>query len=68
MDNNDVKTIVKDEINKFVNDALDREVKKILKKSGSQTRNEMINSIGDAMEMVFKTLWVKRDFWRTGIK
>jgi len=68
MDNNDVKTIVKDEINKFVNDALDREVKKILKKSGSQTRNEMINTIGDAIEMVYKVLWQKRDFWRTGIK
>jgi hypothetical protein len=68
MDNNDVKTIVKDEINKFVNDALDREVKKILKKSGSQTRNEMISTISDSMEMVFKTLWVKKDFWKTGIK
>jgi hypothetical protein len=68
MNNDDVKKIVNDEINKFVNDALDREVKKILKKSGSQTRNEMISTIKDSMEMVFKTLWVKKDFWKTGIK
>jgi hypothetical protein len=68
MDNTDVKAIVKDEINKFVNDALDKEVKKILSKSGSQTRNEMINSIRDGFESVFKVLWQRKDFWKQSIK
>jgi hypothetical protein len=68
MDNVDVKAIVKDEIDKFVNSALDKEVKKILKKSGSQTRDEMINSIRDGFESVFKVLWQRKDFWKQSIR
>jgi hypothetical protein len=68
MDKMDVREIVKDEINKFVNDSLDKEVKKILAKSGSQTRNEAISTIKNALEAVYKVLWQKRDFWKTDIK
>lgn len=67
MDNVDVKKIVNDEIKKFVNDSLDKEVKKILSKSGSQTRNETITTIKNALESVYKVLWQKRDFWKTDI-
>jgi hypothetical protein len=68
MDNLDIKDIVKDEINKFVNDALDKEVKRILNKTNSQTRGEMISIIKNAIESVYKVLWQKRDFWKTDIK
>lgn len=68
MDNNEVKRIVKDEINKFYNDSLDREVKKVIGKSNSQTRGELISIIKNAMESVYKVLWMKRDFWKTDIK
>jgi hypothetical protein len=68
MDKLDVKEIVKDEIDKFVGDSLDKEVKKILSKSNSQTRAEMISTIKNAMEAVYKVLWQKRDFWKTDIK
>jgi len=68
MDNNEIKKIVKDEINKFVNDALDKEMKKVLAKSNSQTRNELISTIKNAMESVYKVLWQKKEFWKSDIK
>jgi len=68
MDNSDVKGIVNDEITKFINDSLDKEMKKIMAKSGSQTRNEMISTMKNALEAVYKVLWQKRDFWKTDIK
>jgi len=68
MDNNEVIRIVKDEINKFCSDTLDKEIKKIIGKSNSQTRGEMISIIKNAMEAVYKVLWMKRDFWKTDIR
>ena len=68
MNKTDVKEIVKDEINKFVNDSLDKEIKKIISKSNSQSRAELITTIKDALESVYKMLWVKRDFWKSDIK
>ncbi len=68
MDKTEVKAIVDDEIKKFVNDSLDKEMTKILKGSNSTTRMELIRTIKDALESVYKMLWVKRDFWKTDIK
>lgn len=68
MDRSEVKDIVKDEINKFYGDSLDREIKKIMSKSNSQTRGEMVSIIKNAIEAVYKVLWQKRDFWKTDIK
>lgn len=64
----EVKDIVKDEINKFYGDNLDKEIKKIMAKSNSQTRGEMVSIIKNAIEAVYKVLWQKRDFWKTDIK
>lgn len=68
MDKQEVKRIVNNEINKFVSDSLDKEVKKVLGKSNSLTRTETISIIKNAMEAVYKVLWMKRDFWKTDIK
>jgi hypothetical protein len=68
MNTNDIKGIVKDEINKFVDDSLDKEMKKVLRNSNSQSRDELISTIKNAMEAVYKVLWQKRDFWKTDIK
>lgn len=68
MDKADVKSIVKDEINKFVDDSLDNEIKKVLSKSNSRTRDELINTIRNAFDSVYRTLWQKKDFWQQGIK
>lgn len=68
MDEKQVEKIVNSEIKKFIADSLDKEVKKILHSSNSQTREELINTIKNAMEAVYKMLWVKKDFWKSDIK
>ena len=67
MNKQEVKGIINNEINSFVKDSLDKEVKKILSKSNSLTRGETISIIKNAMEAVYKVLWQKRDFWKTDI-
>lgn len=68
MNKQEVKGIVNDEINKFVSDSLDKEVKKILEKSNSLTRTETISIIKNAFDSVYKVLWQKKDFWKTDIR
>jgi len=64
----DVKKIVNDEIKKFVSDSLDKEIKKILHSTNSTSRDELLNTIKNAIESVYKVLWQKREFWKTDIK
>jgi len=68
MTKTEVKSIVRDEINGFINNSLDNEMKKILSKSSSKSRDELIKTISNAMEGVYKILWQKRDFWKKDIK
>jgi len=68
MDKNDIKGIVNDEISKFIKDSLDTEVRKVLHNSNSKSRDELIKTIKDAMESVYKVLWQKKEFWRSDIK
>lgn len=68
MDKQDVKKIVNDEINKFVKDSLDKEVKLIIAKSNSPSRGEILSIVKNGLEAVYKVLWQKRDFWKTDIK
>lgn len=68
MDKLEIKEIIKDEINGFVKDSLDKEIKKVLSSSNSMTRAELISTIKNAMEAVYKVLWQKRDFWKSDIK
>lgn len=68
MDKNEVKAIVDSEIKKFVNDSLDKEMRKILHNSNSQTRKEMIDAMKNALDSVYKLLWMKKEFWKADIK
>ncbi len=68
MEKTEVEKIVNDEIKKFVNDSFDKEMKRVLRSSNSRTREEMVNTIKNAMEAVVKVLWAKRDFWKTDIR
>ena len=68
MNKEQIKRVVNDEITRFVNDSLDKEIKKVMAKSNSQTRGELISTIKNAIEAVYKVLWQKRDFWKTDIK
>jgi hypothetical protein len=68
MDSASVKEIVNSEIKKFINDMLDKEMKKILQKKGSASRNELVDMVRSAFDSVYQTMWQKKDFWKTGIK
>lgn len=68
MTEREIKKLIKDEFDKLIEDRLDKEVKKVMRKSNSATRDELINTIKDSLEAVYKILWVKRDFWKTDIK
>ena len=68
MEKNDVEKIANDEIKKFVNDNLDKEIKRILHSTNSKTRDEMIVTIKNALEAVVRVLWAKKDFWKSDIK
>ncbi len=68
MNAKEVKEIINSEISKFLKDNLDNEIKKILHNPNSKSRDEMILSIKNAMESVYKVLWQKKDFWKNDIK
>ena len=67
-DRNEVKAIIKDELDKFISSNLDSEVKKKINNKNSKVRNELTKLIKDSIESVFKVLWQKRDFWKTDIR
>jgi len=67
MDSAEIVRIVNDEIRKFVANSLDKEIKKIMHGS-SATRDELISTIKNAQEAVYKTLWQKREIWKNDIK
>lgn len=62
-----ITSIVQDELKKFFNDSLDKELENILSKKNSKVRKEMIKTIKDALESAFKMFWLKRDFWKSDI-
>jgi hypothetical protein len=64
MTESDIKKLINSEISKFVSDSFDKEVKKVLHNGGSMSRDELIKTIGNAIELFSKTIWVKRDFWK----
>ena len=68
MNNTDVKEIVNNEIKKFVNDMLDKEMKKILQNKNSASRGELVDMVRGAFDSVYQTLWFKKDFWKTNIR
>lgn len=67
MNSNEIKELIKSEISKYVSKSLDSDMKSILSKN-SKTRDEMIRTLKDSLESVFKILWTKRDFWKNDIK
>lgn len=68
MNKEEIQKIVKTEIKNFISNELDNDVNKVLKSSNTKTRNELIKTIKDSMEAVYKVLWQKRDFWKSDIK
>jgi len=68
MNKTEIKDLVKSEIKKYIIDSLDSEVKKLLKKQNSESRSEIISTIKNSLDAVYKVLWQKKDYWKTEIK
>ena len=68
MDKTEVKAIVNDEIKKFVGDSFDKEIKRVLHNTNSATRDEVIQTIKNALDSLVKVLWQKKEFWKTDIR
>lgn len=68
LNTDNIKKIIKSEIESYFRDSLDNDIKKIIKKPNSETREEIIDIIKNSLEAVYKVLWQKRDFWKTDIK
>jgi len=64
----EVQEIVRKEIEKFVKDNFDKAIRDVMKNGNSATRKEMISTIKDSLEAVYKMFWYKRDFWKSDIK
>jgi DNA-binding transcriptional regulator WhiA len=65
---NDIKKIVKDELRKFSEESLNKEVGKALSRKNNPARDELIRTIKDSMEQIFKVLWQKKEFWKQDVK
>lgn len=68
MTESNIIKLVKNEIKKYFEDNLDSEISKNIKNKNTKTRDELINTIKDSMESVYKVLWQKKDFWKSDIK
>lgn len=68
MNKAEIKQIIDDEIKKFISGSLDKEMKRILHSTNSGSRDELVATIKNSMEAVYRVLWQKRDFWKTDIK
>jgi len=60
--------VINSELKNFIAVPLDKEIKKIVANSNSQTRGELIKLIKNSLESVYKLLWQKREFWKNDIK
>lgn len=67
-DREEIIKVVNSEIKKFAADSLDKEVSKVVGKSNTQTRTELVKLIKNSLESVYKLLWQKREFWKNDIK
>ncbi len=64
----EVKNIVKDEINKHLNDVFMKSLVKELKSKSSPINKEIIEIIRNAMVSVHKFMWMRRGTWLNDIK
>jgi hypothetical protein len=67
MTEKEIKRLINLELKNFFIDNLDKEVSKLLH-DNTKSRGEMIDSVRNAFDSVYRSLWQKRDFWASGIK
>ena len=64
----ELKTIVNDEIKQFVKNELDGELKRIMSKTGSDSRKEMTNVVKDGLAKFAEFMFIRKGIWQNDIK
>lgn len=64
---NELKSLIKDEFTKVLDSELDKRVSGLLKKANSSTGKESLNITKDALESLFKALYLRRMIWKKDI-
>ena len=60
--------IINDELKSFVKNELEREVKKMLSKQGSDARKEVNDIVKNGLSKLAEFLWVRKGVWQSDIK
>jgi hypothetical protein len=63
----ELKSLIRGEINKVLESELDKRVSSLLKKANSGSNKETLNITKDALENLFKALYLKRMTWKKEI-
>ncbi len=64
----EIVKIINDELKSFVKSELEREVKNLLSKSGSDVRKEVNDLVKNGLSKLAEFLWVRKGVWQTDIK
>ena len=64
----DIKKIIKDELDNFAANQLDKEMAAIMKKSTSKARKESIELTKAALAAFAKYLWIRKSVWQADIR
>jgi hypothetical protein len=64
----DVENIVKDEIDKFINKKFKDEFVKQIKSTTGQGRKEILELVKNALEELYKYMWIRRSVWKNEIR
>jgi len=64
---NELKNLIRDEIDKVLESELDKMVSGLLKKTNSSSNKESVNITKNALDSLFKALYLKRMIWKKEI-
>ena len=64
----ELTNIINDELKSFIKNELEREVKKILSKSGGGARKEVNDIVKNGLSKLAEFLWVRKGVWQSDIK
>ena len=69
-DEKKIETLIRKEIKKSFGGDLEKKVKAIITKElkGSKFEKEVVKISKDVLEQLYKQLWMRRMFWKNGIK
>jgi len=68
LNKSDIKKIIKDELDNFAKNQLDKEIKSLMAKSNSSTRKESIEIVKMALAAFAKYMWIRKSVWQTDIR